>query len=102
MASQSFKRFIQTLHKILSHLIHKETGVTDVLKNRRDKNEISIEQYKDFSSSGPRPWMMYGSAKVHIIVTDGFPSSRPVLSTIGTKTYKIAKFLVPLLETLTI
>ena len=55
MASQSFKRFIQTLHKILSHLIHKETGVTDVLKNRRDKNEISIEQYKDFSSSGPRP-----------------------------------------------
>ena len=44
---------------------------------------------------------MYGLAKVHKIVTDGIPSFRPILSAIGTPTYKIAKFLVPMLEPLT-
>ena len=44
---------------------------------------------------------MYGSAKVHKIVTDGLPSFRPILSAIGTPTYKLATFLVPILEPLT-
>ena len=44
---------------------------------------------------------MYGSAIVHKIVTDGLPSFRPFLSAIGTPTYKLAKFLVPMLEPLT-
>ena len=44
---------------------------------------------------------MYGSAKVHKIVTDYLPSFRPILSAIGTPTDKIAKFLVSMLEPLT-
>ena len=44
---------------------------------------------------------MYGLAKVQKIVTDGLPSFRPILSAIGTPTYKLAKFLVPILEPLT-
>ena len=44
---------------------------------------------------------MYGSAKVHKIVTDGLPSFRPILSAIGTPTCKLARFLVPMLEPLT-
>ena len=87
--------------KILNHLIHMENRVTDVLKNLRDKKEISMEQYKDLSPSGSRPGIMYGLAKVHKIVTDGLPSFRPILSAIGTPTYKLAKFLVPILEPLT-
>ena len=75
--------------------------VTDVLKNLRDKKEISIEQYKDLSPLGPRTGIMYGLAKVHKIVTDGLPSFRPILSVISTPTYKLAKFLVPMLEFLT-
>ena len=35
--------------KILNHLIHMENRVTDVLKNLRDKKEISFEQYQDLS-----------------------------------------------------
>ena len=38
--------------EILNYLIHMENRVTDVVKNLRDKKEISIEQYKDLSSSG--------------------------------------------------
>ena len=44
---------------------------------------------------------MYGLGKVHKIVTDGLPSFIPILSAIGTQTYKLAKFLVPTLEPLT-
>ena len=87
--------------KVLNHLIHMESRETDVLKNLRDKKEISIEQYKDFSPSGSRPGILYGLAKVHKIVTDDLPSFRPILSAIGTSTYKLAKFLVPVLEHLT-
>ena len=59
-------------NKILNHLIHIENRVIDVLKNLRDKKEVSIEQYKDLSLSGSRPGITYGSAKVHQIVTSLF------------------------------
>ena len=87
--------------KILNNLIHMENRVTEVLKNLRDKKEISIEQYKDLNPSGSRPGIMYGSAKNHKIVTDGLPSFRPILSTIGTPTYKLEKFLIQMLGPLT-
>ena len=77
MTVQSLK-FIYIDHdKILNHRIHMENRVTDVLKNL-------IKLYK-----------------VLKIVTDGLPSFRPNLSAIGTPTYKLAKFLVPMLEPLT-
>ena len=44
---------------------------------------------------------MYGLAKVYKIVTDGIPSFRRILSALGTPTYKLEKFLVPMLEPLT-
>ena len=78
-----------------------EKRVTDVLKNLGDKKEISIEQYKDSIPSVSRPGIMYGSVKVHKIVTDGLPCFTPILSVIGTPTYKLAKFLVPMLQPLT-
>ena len=52
----------------IHHLIHMENRVTDVLKNLRNKKEISIEQYMDLSLSGSRPKIIYGSAKVHKIL----------------------------------
>ena len=76
-----------------------ENSVTDVLKNLRDKKEISSEQYRDLSPSGSRPGIMYVLAKVHKTVTDGLPSFRPILPVIGTPTYKLAKFLVQILTT---
>ena len=48
--------------RILNHLIHMENRVTYVLKNLRDKKEISIDQYKDLSPSGSRTGIMYDLA----------------------------------------
>ena len=86
--------------KILNHPIHTENRVTNV-KNLREKREISITQYKDLSPSGSRPVIMYGSAKVHKIVKDDLPSFTSILSVMCTPTFKLPKFLVPMLEPLT-
>ena len=99
--SSKFHKVYIDHDKILNHLIHMENRVTDVLKNLRDKKEISSDQYKDLSPSSSRPGTMYGLAKVHKIVTDGLPSFRPILSAIGTPTYKLEKFLVLILVPLT-
>ena len=47
---------------------------------------------------GTRPGIMYGSRKVHEICVDGCPLFRPILSALQTPTYKLAKYLVPILE----
>ena len=48
-----------------------------------------------------QPGVFYGLSMVHEKVIDGFLVFRPILSAIGTSTYKIAKFLVPILKDLT-
>ena len=68
-----------------------ENRVIDALKNLKEKNKISIEEYKDLSPWVSKPGIMY----VHKIVT-----LRPILSAIDPPTYKLAKVLVPILQTL--
>ena len=54
--------------------------------------------YQQLYPSGSRPGVLYGLPKVH---KKGVPM-RPILSSIGTCGYNIAKFLVPFLQLLTI
>ena len=44
---------------------------------------------------------MYELFKVHKDIVDNCPAFRPILSAINTPTYKLAKFLVPILKSLT-
>ena len=50
---------------------------------------------------GNRPGIMHGSCKVHNECVDGNPPFRPILPALQTPTYKLAKYLVPILEPLT-
>ena len=50
---------------------------------------------------GSCPDILYGLAKVHKPVIDQCPSLLPILFAINTPSYKLAKFLVPLLTPLT-
>ena len=52
-------------------------------------------------TSRTRPGIMYGSCKVHKTSVGNCPSFRPILSALNTLTYKLAKFLVPILTPLT-
>ena len=70
--------------------------VRNVHKNIRNKREIYIEQHKDLSASGSWPGIT-----VYKIVPDDPSSFRLILSGTVTPTYKLAKFLIPMLELLT-
>ena len=56
---------------------------------------------KSLKPVGTRPGVMYGSCKVHKASVGNCPPFRPILSTLNTPTYKLAKFLVPILKPLT-
>ena len=50
---------------------------------------------------GSKPGILYRLTKVYKPLINGLPSFRPVLSAISNSTYKVAKFLVPLLSHIT-
>ena len=56
---------------------------------------------KSLKSLGTRPSIMYGSCKVHKASVGNCLPFRPILSALNTPTYKLAKFLVPILKPLT-
>ena len=89
------------LEKILNHLAHMKNRVTDVLKNLKEKIQISNEQYKYLSLLVSRPEIMYGLAKLQKPLTYDLSPFRPILRVIYTPTYRPEKILVPLLESLT-
>ena len=78
--------------------LKKESNLVRFLRDTLLKRKlISDEVYRDLFSSGSTPGVLYGLPKVH---KDNCPT-RPILSAIGTYNYKLAKFLVPLLQPLT-
>ena len=54
------------------------------------------------SPDGCRPGILYGQAKVHKAVINNCPSFRPILDGINSPSYKLTKFLVPILSPLAI
>jgi hypothetical protein len=87
----------------LDYILEKEEEISKFLKELNDCKVISDEIYKKLKPSGSQPGVLYGLCKVHKGVSaDGSPPPfRPILSAINTPSYKIAKFLTPLLSKLT-
>ena len=56
---------------------------------KEDQDEISEKEKKDLYLSGSQLGVLYGLAKIHKALEDGIPSFRPILSAIGTPTYKL-------------
>ena len=63
------------------------------LKLFKDLNVINSNVYQELFSSGSSYGVLYGLPKIH---KTGVPL-RPILAAYNTPSYKIAKFLVPLL-----
>ena len=63
---------------------------------------ISEKKYEDLYPVCSSLGILYGHAKIHKPVKDGVPPFRPILSAIGTLTYKLPNFFVPLLIPLTL
>ena len=88
--------------KQLNFLINSEKKLKDILKKFFKIGCLDKDKYDLISPTGSKPGIVYGLAKVHKPVVGNCPSFRPILSAIGTSTYNLAKFLVPILKPLTI
>ena len=71
-----------------------------MIKRLENEGKTSKKECKLIYSRGSRPRILYGNPKVHKPVINNCPKFHPILSTIGTSTYKLAKFLVPILSPL--
>ena len=90
-------------NKELDYLLDKQEEIVDFLKELKESNVITDSVFNDLKPCGSNPGVLYGLCKVHkgIKPGDESPPFRPILSAINTPSYKLAKFLVPLLSDLT-
>ena len=86
---------------ILNFAINQEKRVDNILKKLVASKSISEETRRSLKPVGTRPGIMYGLCKVHKDIIDNCPPFRLILLVINTPTYKLAKFLVPILKSLT-
>ena len=71
------------------------------MKSLEKSGSRTTDQYKKIKAIGSRPGTLYVLCKVHKAIIDVCPPFLPILSAIGTPSYKLAKFLVPKLSSFT-
>ena len=81
----------------MNFIVNVETHIADLLKDLKTSEVISATFYKSLKPRGSRFGIFYGLFKVHKQLVDNCPPFRPIMSSIKTPTYNLAKFLIPLL-----
>ena len=82
----------------LNFAVNQEKRVENILKQLVVSNSISEETKRPLKTVGTRSGIMYGLCKSVKDIIDNCQPFRPILSAINTPTYKLAKFLVPILN----
>ena len=85
----------------LNFVVNQKKRIDTIFKKVVDSNSMSKEMRKFVKPVGTRPGIIDGNCKVHKQQVDGCPAFRPILSALQTPTYNLAKFLVPILNSLT-
>ena len=85
----------------LNFVVNQEKRIGNIFKNLIDSNSVPKEMRKSIKPVGTRPRAMYRLCKVHKQKVHGCPPFRPILSALQTPVYKLAKFLVPILDIVT-
>ena len=85
----------------MNHIIHKEEGITDLLKSLKNQNESSEENYDNLYRSDSNPGILFGLGKIHKDLDDKIFTFCPILSTISAPTYTLAKFFNKLVKPIT-
>ena len=98
---RKFERVTLKIDAFLNFVVNQEKRIDTTFKNLVDSDIMSREMRKSIKPVGTRQGTMYGVCKVHKQEVDGCPPFRPILSTLQTPTYNLAKFLVPILDPLT-
>ena len=99
--TRKFERINLKNEGILNFAVTHEKRVDNILKRLVVSNSISEETRTSLKPIGTRPVIMYGLWKVHKDIINKCPRFRLILSASNTPSYKLAKFLVPILKSLT-
>ena len=86
--------------KVLNQLIPMENKMLNFSKDLKKSKKYLIKSTMYYTLQ-VKPGILYGLCKICKSVVDGLHPFRPILTAIGTHIYKLAKFVVPLLEPLT-
>ena len=73
---------------ILNFSINHEKNINNYLKRLEKSGSLSTEQYKKIKAVGSRKGILYGLCKVHKAITEVCLPFGPILSAIGTPSYK--------------
>ena len=87
--------------KDYNFMVKEKDNVDSFLKTLLSKKSIDYSTKEKLTPDGPNPARLYGSPKIHKPLVDGLPKYRPIISQIGSTTYKIAKFLLKYVEPFT-
>ena len=71
------------------------------MKSLEKSGSPATDQYEKIKAIQSIPGILYGLCKVHKAIIGVFPPFRPILLAIGTPSYKLVKFLVPKLSSIT-
>ena len=96
-----FEQIMSVHYQGISHHDNKNLKFPIFLKGNKLCKITKNWSQKFTEWSKPWPGIMYGFCKVHGKCVDGCPPFRPILYALQTLTYKLVKYLVPILEPLT-
>ena len=85
---------------LLNFAINRGKHVDKVPKKLFESKSMTEKTRKSLKPVGSRPDIIYGSCKVDKASVGNCPPFRPILSALNTPTYKLAKFIVPILKPL--
>ena len=85
----------------LNLITSQEKRIDKIYKKLVDSNSTFEETRRHLKPVGARPIIMYGFCKVHKKCFNGCPPFSSIIPTFQASTYKLAKYLVPVLEPLT-
>ena len=81
--------------------LKREASQQHLLRKLKRKNFFNEIEYDKLYPSGSAPAHIYGTPKMHkFSSSDSFPKLRPIVSSIGTFNYNLARFLCDLLSSL--
>ena len=81
--------------------LKREASLQRFLRKLKQKNFFNENEYDKLYPSGSAPARIYGTPKMHrFSPSDSFPKLRPIISSIGTFDYNLARFLCDLLSPL--
>ena len=85
---------------LLNLAVNQEKHVDKVVKELVESNSRTEKNWYLLKTVGSGSSVMYSLCKVHKVSVENCPPFRPILLALNTPTYKIAKFLVPILKPL--